>query len=276
MLIDKSYFEGDLKIPYNEITQERLEFFIQKYEEELLRDLLGYDLFKQFMSGLEDSAVDPKWNDLLLGAEYTWYGKLKKWDGLIHTMGATSIEIIRTEPFDIVVGRGDEFDPLPNSDTVVIPPAFVPFRFTFWQRAYGKLRSDEFDILVADDGIKSLKLLKWKFEDEDTYTYVAPNSLSISSASLTYRSLIANYVYWHWLADSKSQVTTLGNTKSKAENAAGSDEREKMIRAWNEMARDICSMSEFLTVNEAVYTGWDSEQAEHVRKTYWRTNLFDL
>ncbi len=72
--------------PYKVPNQkESVEFkdFIEKAEEDLLINLLGYSLYKEFIAGLATGPVLQKWTDLKDGAEYTYSEKLYKYNGLI-------------------------------------------------------------------------------------------------------------------------------------------------------------------------------------------------
>jgi hypothetical protein len=85
-LIDQKYFVGELDIPNTDRpeVQERLNLFIAKYENELLYDLFGYQLHRDFLAGLEVNPIAEKWTNLRDGVEYTnRYGRLTKWRGLI-------------------------------------------------------------------------------------------------------------------------------------------------------------------------------------------------
>lgn len=84
-LIDHTYFIGEINLPNTTKAdvQERLNFFINKYEEKLLIELLGYDLYKQYKTGLTAQEPESKWLDIRDGAEYTnSAGIMFKWDGL--------------------------------------------------------------------------------------------------------------------------------------------------------------------------------------------------
>lgn len=83
-LIDKTYFVGERNIPNTDQTavEQRLNHFIAKYEAELLRLLLGYELYKDFTAGLLADPILGKWISLRDGDEYTVDGILYKWDGL--------------------------------------------------------------------------------------------------------------------------------------------------------------------------------------------------
>lgn len=88
MLIDASYFVGELNIPdtSNSSVAERLNFFIAKYEEELLRSVLGHSLYAAFIAGTKDKEeadIDQKWKDLRDGKNYTnSSGNADYWMGL--------------------------------------------------------------------------------------------------------------------------------------------------------------------------------------------------
>lgn len=89
MLIDKSYFFGDISIGQlsEQSVQDSLELFIKQYEPELLTRLLGYETYKQIGDN------DQKWKDLKEGTEYTNYdGKAAKWNGLYDN--TTKISVI--------------------------------------------------------------------------------------------------------------------------------------------------------------------------------------
>lgn len=94
-IIDSTYFEkGSLYIPNNKnvnveptgtptvVTE--LDFFITKYERQLLMNALGVTLYDELQVALLDlPASDQKWKDLVNGRNYTNAdGNVKRWDGL--------------------------------------------------------------------------------------------------------------------------------------------------------------------------------------------------
>ena len=103
MLIDTSYFVAQLNIPNTDVTEniESLNWFIDKYEVEIMRDCLGVDLYRDFMTALgqksdgtgysnvtggkaDSTKMDQKWVNLLNGLEYTGLDARKhKWPGFI-------------------------------------------------------------------------------------------------------------------------------------------------------------------------------------------------
>lgn len=79
-LIDASYFVGEINLVIN---QERLNHFIKNYEMQYLIGFLGYDLYKQFIEGLNvQPNAEAKWTKLKNGDEFTDYNsRLNKWLG---------------------------------------------------------------------------------------------------------------------------------------------------------------------------------------------------
>jgi hypothetical protein len=67
------------------------------------------------------------------------------------------------------------------------------------------------------------------------------------------RSLIANYVYWHWMKDQATQTTGLGEAATQAQNATLVSPTGKMVAACNEMARGVAQLHYFLNTNQADY-----------------------
>lgn len=65
------------------------------------------------------------------------------------------------------------------------------------------------------------------------------------------KSLIANYVYWFYLADNITFTTASGQKKSDLPVNAGPD--AKMVRAWNEMVNWNFQLNDFLLKNIVDY-----------------------
>jgi hypothetical protein len=84
MIIDYTYFVGKINLPQTGNTDglALVNSFIEDYEPEYLKKVLGYELWKAFSEGIEGSGEpDQRWQDLLEGKEFTYCGKLMKWDG---------------------------------------------------------------------------------------------------------------------------------------------------------------------------------------------------
>ena len=159
-IIDTSFFFGQLNIAQksDSSVSTSLQALINELEPALLADLLGYDLYKQYLAGIALGSPTAKWTELRDGKEYTnRQGVLSKWKGLKYTDGSTT------------------------------------------------------------------------------------------------RSLIANYVYWHWLQNEASETTGTGEKMPANQNAVNTSPANKMIRAWNEMVDMINELVEFLMSNQATY-----------------------
>lgn len=82
-LIDYTYFIGERNIPNTNRAEvlESLNALIAVREPEILTELFGYKMYKDFVAGI---AVAP-WLVLKNGAEFTYAGVLLKWRGLVNT-----------------------------------------------------------------------------------------------------------------------------------------------------------------------------------------------
>ena len=87
-LIDNTYFVGDIALPNLDEVSNSFQATMNKYEEEVLKSLLGYTLYTEFIAALAGSPAQ-KWIDLRDGAEFTFEfcGQTitKKWNGLINS-----------------------------------------------------------------------------------------------------------------------------------------------------------------------------------------------
>jgi hypothetical protein len=84
-IIDKTYFVGELNIPDtgDPAVEERLNFFIAKYEVEFLRKIFGQALYNAYVAGIAVTPTpDPIWTDLRDGKEYIVNSNNYKWFGL--------------------------------------------------------------------------------------------------------------------------------------------------------------------------------------------------
>jgi hypothetical protein len=282
-LIDRSYFVGELNIPNTDRPeiQERLDLFIETYETELLRDLLGYPLYKAFMNGLQGAPVDQKWTNLLEGVEYTDQSdRLTKWRGLVSLPLDLVNAIDASNTITIVVGRGTLIDgqsgllldPIIGTNSVPLPSSLIGKDFIVEQRGVGQLSSDEWSIT----GDNRLQLASGQFGDGDKYFYKAA-TLSLNTVTgNAKKSLIANYVYWHWMADQVSQTVGLGEAATKAENATMVSPAAKMHRAWNEMIRWVEEMVCYLDTKRSIYPEWQDMNRYKFSRQFTTTNTFGI
>ncbi len=269
MIIDASYFFGPLMIGQLDqpSVQDELNLFIDQYEPEYMEAVMGYETYRDFKAGLLEDPILQKWTDLLAGTEYTDInGRLQNWKGLIRNTGAISVSIIDSDgsqtdpPVGIVVGRGQDYDPVDDSTTTIIPPDLVGKNFTFQQRVYGPLRPDEYSV----SGSTLTLLGGLTFNSGDTYFYLSPQVtyagdsfvITTSGTGLIKRSPIANYVYWQY---QKAQVTATsgtGESKPATQNAIPAGPGYKMMDAWNHMVKMNREMHSFMYSERETYTTW--------------------
>lgn len=276
-LIDSTYFVGEINIPNSQLANsgvpELLATLIEVREPEFLRKVLGYELSRDFITGLSQLVIDPKWTNLLQGVEYTdMNGRLNKWNGLLQFPGSNIIAIDAIGNKDIVVDRGQQYDPISDSSTTIIPANLVGKPFSIEQRNFGTLRVDEYSIagnvLTLGGGRK--------FISGDTYfyrsTYIAINTTN----GIIKKSPIANYVYWHYMTNNHTQTSAMGEVKGSSENAQSSNPTLKLVQAWNQMSECLCDLWLYLDTNYTVYTQWEQSRQMVSRQHFGRTNQFGI
>lgn len=253
-LINRTYFVGELSIPGldKDIVQRDLDALIAKREPELLRDILGYVLYKAFTEGLQVDPVDPKWTNLLLGSEYTdRFGRLQYWKGLVSAppVMVDAVDSANAVPYVAVLANQ-------SAQAIPVPASMVGQTWRLFKRAIGELRPDEY--IVSLDG-KTVSP-STPVVVGDTFFFYSNNLTFEPSTEGAKESLIANYVYFYWLRKQATQTTALGEVATSAENSVPASAARKQQRAWNEMCWLIREMSVFLESNKDTYTQWSWKQ----------------
>lgn len=183
-LIDASYFFGPLLIAQksDSSVSSSLSSFIDQYEEELLTDLFGYELYKAYKTGIAVAPTpDAKWTSIRDGKEYTnRSGILTRWKGLKFTDGAAK------------------------------------------------------------------------------------------------KSLIANYVYWHWMRNEATATTGTGEKVANAQNASNASGYRKMVDAWNQMVRWNWELVEFLLSHPDDYPEFLKHYSRIPLSILKNQNLFNI
>jgi hypothetical protein len=64
---------------------------------------------------------------------------------------------------------------------------------------------------------------------------------------------LVDYIYWFYLEDQGIQLTSLGASQNKKQNAKSVSPYPKMVRAWNEMVELNRNLHKYLTDNAATY-----------------------
>lgn len=273
MLIDHTYFIRKINLPQRGIADGQLEIasFIEQYEPEFLQYALGYDLWKAFMTGLEEPVIEQRWLDLLQGKEYTLCYQTRKWLGFTPLSPGASLSIDPDNIFELTAGGPAEYDPVAGSATMALPPAFIGINFTVEVRGTGTLRKDEYQV-VGD----TLTLLDGQlFNDGATVFLKKSASVIISPAGdLLKLSPIANYVYYRMMEDKATDMTNIGTVYSQTDNNTKTNGVDKMIDAWNQMVDWLNDLNGMLWQNRSVYPEWKDRYKYRTWNDRWRKHEF--
>lgn len=272
-LIDQTYFKGDLTIAGLDRQQvvERLQLFIEKYEDEFLRELFGYEFYKALLNGLSQVSVEQRWLDILEGKEFQYGGYTRQWRGLIILPPGQTLSINPAGKEYLTPGGAGAYDPVVGTLTITLPPAFVGTFFIIERRDTGELKP-MVEYTVSGNTLTMIGLPVWNAGE--TIILSKNPSLVTGGAGEQPKSPIANYVYWHWMKDATTQTVALGQVKSKSENAEIVSPAEKMVRAWNEMSEWVEELYYYFNANYSVYPEWRFEN-DGFRKMR-RTNTFGI
>jgi hypothetical protein len=274
MLIDRTYFIGELNVPNTDQVSvgELLDWFIEKYETEFLSKVLGYELYKALKAGLIVPVVDQKWTDLIEGVEYTnLSGRLTFWKGLVTQPPSIINALDALNTIEIRPGGTGTYDPVAGQNTLTIPPALVGKDFIIEQRGVGQLRTDEYSIVG-----NILTLTTGVFAGTDTYFLKSATLAINTSTGVNKKSPIANYIYYWYVRNNHSQTATMGETKTKNENADNYTPAIKMVRSWNEMSKWICELIDYLNALPTTYEEWSMQNVFCVRNEFSRINEFNI
>lgn len=273
-LIDRTYFVGELNIPntHQAAIGSAVDLFIEQYEEKLLTEVLGYTLYKALKAGLQVVPVAQKWTDLIEGVEYTDLAtKTRFWKGLVTQPPTVLNALDALNPIDVVVGRGQLYDPVSAAISTTIPAALVGKTFLFEKRGVGKLIAGEYSVVG-----NTLTLIGDQFSINDVYTYKSATLAINTSTGTDKRSLIANYVYYWYIRNNHTQTATTGETKAANENSTMASPALKMVRAWNEMSIWICELVDYLDAKKDDYTEWADHDVYCMRKKFRPINEFNI
>jgi hypothetical protein len=271
-LIDRTYFVGELNIPntHQAAIGSQVDLFIEQYEDQFLNDALGYTLYKALKAGLQIVPVAQKWTDLIEGVEYVDLAdKTRKWKGLVTQPPTVLNALDALNPIDIVVGRGDQYDPTPATNSTTIPAALVGKTFIFEKRAFGKLIAGEYSVVG-----NILTLASGQFAIDDVYTYKAATLAINTSTGTNKKSLIANYVYYWYQRNNHTQTATTGENKAANENSTATSPALKLVVAWNEMSSWVCDLVDYLNAKKDDYAEWADQDVWCMLKKFKPINTF--
>jgi hypothetical protein len=274
MLIDRTYFVGELNIPNTSQASisSLTDLFIEKYEDEWLREVLGYTLYKALKAGLQVLPVAQKWTDLIEGVEYmNLSSKAKFWKGLVSQPPTVLNALNALNTISIKVGAGGTYDPVAGSSSTTIPAALVGKDFILEQRGVGQLLTSEYSIVG-----NILTLVSGQFAVNDIYIYKSATLAINTSTGTNKSSPIANYVYYWFNRNNYTQASTMSEVKATNENAAIANPSLKMVRAWNEMSEWICELVDYLDAKKDDFTEWADQDVWCMRKKFRPINEFNI
>lgn len=262
--IDVTYFAGEITIPNGnrDDVKQRLNGFISYREPELLKKLMGFGFYTDFVNGLEQNPIDQKWLNLLNGCQYVdSAGNRQEWLGLISTPFNVVSASFASGIISIVVNRGTlmdgavPLDPVAGQNTANIPTSLQGKSFVFAERNFGPFTPSEFSIINAGTQIQFTG--GKTFVAGDTYFWYAAIADISSAPGIVKKSLIANYVYFWFTRDSFSITTPVGEKGSKTENSVRINPNIKLVRAWNEMVDWIYQFYAFVWAKASTdYPQW--------------------
>lgn len=271
-LIDISYFVGDLTIPNTDkvTVLERVNWYIQKYEQEFLRKMLGYPLYKAFITGLNvtpPAIPAQRFIDILYGKEYTnLQGYLTQWRGLIRTDNPVfnlAGEYIYKPPVTITAGSTPGFPTGVNTVTFDGTNGTPDWRG--WKPIFFRASPMEEGVSYSWNivtGVWTLLIANDKTGPSEKFfvSFQLRTDPIISTDVSPKQSPIADYIYYWFRRNSATQDTGIGETRTKAENADNQNPNQKMASAWNEMSAMVGEFLEFMDTNTSlapqVYPEW--------------------
>lgn len=90
------------------------------------------------------------------------------------------------------------------------------------------------------------------------------------------KSLIANYVYWHWMENEFSVTTGSGEKKIDSQNSQNAADTSKKVRAWNQMVNWIKELIEFLLTKYDIYPLFQEHYGRIPRNLLCKQNVFGI
>lgn len=292
-LIDTTYFVGPLTIAQlgQPAVADNLTLFINRAEPQILEAALGYDLWQDFLTGLQQPVIDPRWLALLNGVQFTsvsnwpnwyagfsmynWYYWLNSQRSMYFPGFATQQSFVPNTPLSpqitLIAGNATG-NPTPKWPNPVVGANSYTYSglanatYTINRRGVGPLiegidyalsnNNQMFTLLAPGD--------KWGNGDVLILNLVSANN--VGAPSNQYVSPIAGYVYYLWVRDQISIDTGAGVVQPNPENASRANPGWRMVDAWKQMAMDIFKLWQYL---EAMYI----QEGPNYYASYDRTKI---
>lgn len=236
-----------------------LQWFIDEYEPRLMLAALGYELYRDFKAGLQETSIPQKWLDLLYGKEYTnSAGDLTKWEGLLQVADTINPGTYIPDDIEIIITGA-----LIGANTYT-NSFLVGKSFRVVQRAVGNLGSD---VTINANGFSLNNGFIFNANDRYYIEFTAPVPLpspATTTAGTAKLSLIADYVYYHYAQALATSATGTGEKVLAAQNAGNASVVDKQVRVWNKLTRSVRSMDDFLLVNASDYPQYKPDYCSEV------------
>lgn len=304
-LINSSYFIGPLTIAQlgQPSVENNLNLFINRAEPQLLEAALGYDLWQDFMTGLQQPVIDPKWLALRDGVTFksvsSWPGWYWGFTWFNRYYWMNSQRSIRFPGFAAPISFTAPVNSLPQINLIAgnvtgNPTAGVPnptpgtntYTWSGLANAiYSIERRQSGTMLVGIDyalsnNNQTITLLKPGdlFGNGEVFILKFSQSVMTGAPSSSYVSPIAGYVYYCWVRDQLTMNTGAGVVKNKPENADLSNPSMRMADAWNQMALDIFKMWQYLEskwyIDQTIYPSYDRTKIDYA--FFQPINVFNI
>jgi len=286
-LINASYFVGPLTIAQlgQPAVADNLNLFINRAEPQILEAALGYDLWQDFMTGLQQPVIDQKWLNLRDGVTFksisswpgwfwgfTWFNRYywlnsqrsMHFPGFAAPLSFTSP--VLTSPQLVLTAGGGTGNPIPGQNSFTLA-ALAGSVFSLERRGVGTMIQGV-DYQLSNAG-QTITLLKPGdvFGSGEIFIvrFIQASVSGLPSAS--YVSPIAGYVYYMWVRDQRTMNTGVGVVKGKPENADPYNPSWRMADAWNQMALDIFKLWQYLEAtwysDPTVYPSYDRTKIDY-------------
>lgn len=254
MLIDSSYFIGEINIPntgYADVSSS-IESLIAAHEPVFLESLLGYELYKAFKASLLTGSPGQRFLDLLFGFEYSHGGVLHNWRGLVTVSSSDPIVNIGVHE-DLFYRVGDPGCP-EEGESSWSNPYLKDKTYRVVQRGFGPLNPNTGgDITINNDGGFALNngVL---FTSGDTFNIqITGVTVNVGQAPVSSipTSPLADYVYYYWQRNNATNTSGIGEVKHEGVNSSVAHGANKMVYAWNRMVERLHPLVKNLHLDNA-------------------------
>lgn len=286
-LINSAYFVGPLTIAQlgQPAVANNLNLFINRAEPPLLEAALGYDLWQDFMTGLQQSVIDQKWINLRDGVTFksvsswpgwywgfTWFNRYywlnsqrsMHFPGFAAPLNFTS-PIMGTSQLVLTAGSGAN-NPVTGQNSFTLA-ALAGATYSIERRGVGTMIQG-IDYQLSNNN-QTITLLKPGdvFGNGEIFILRFTQASVSGAPSYSYVSPIAGYVYYCWVRDQISVNTGAGVVQPNPENAERSNPSWRMVDAWNQMALDIFKLWQYLEAmwnyDPTMYPSYDRTKIDY-------------